>query len=377
MISNKRLRAISMLSVAILVAACSDQPMDWDFRNGLNTRDAALNATQARPQADAQGIISYPGYQVVIARQGETVAAIASRVGTTPAELARYNAIDANTPLRGGEVIALPNRVASAAPAAAPVSGGITTGAISVTELASGAIDRSQAAAPAPAAPVAAAPQPAQHRVARGETAYSIARSYNVSPKALAEWNGLDANLSLREGQMLMIPVATAAAPAQPSAPGAGSSAPVPPSAADPLPQEATIPASAAQPGPASPAMGEQRTSSARFAMPASGSIIRGYQKGKNEGIDIGATAGSSVVAAADGTVAAITRDTDQVPILVLRHADNTLTVYAGIDGLTVAKGASVSRGQKVAVVRQAASPFLHFEVRKGFESVDPMPYLQ
>ena len=111
--------------------------------------------------------------------------------------------------------------------------------------------------------------------------------------------------------------------------------------------------------------------------MPAQGKIIRGYQKKKNDGIDIGASAGAVVAAAGDGTVAAITKDTQQVPILVIRHAGNLLTVYANIDGITVKKGDKVTRGQKLATVRASDPAFLHFEVRQGFESVDPMPYLQ
>ncbi|MEL6517525.1 MAG: M23 family metallopeptidase, partial [Pseudomonadota bacterium] len=76
------------------------------------------------------------------------------------------------------------------------------------------------------------------------------------------------------------------------------------------------------------------------------------------------------------GTVAAITRDTDQVPIIVLRHADNLLTVYAGVDGIAVEKGDSVGRGDTIAAVRDGSPSFLHFEVREGFDSVDPMPFL-
>ncbi|MGL6210384.1 MAG: peptidoglycan DD-metalloendopeptidase family protein, partial [Paracoccaceae bacterium] len=57
--------------------------------------------------------------------------------------------------------------------------------------------------------------------------------------------------------------------------------------------------------------------------------------------------------------------------------ADNLLTVYAGVDGVSVAKGASVKRGQQIAAVRTGDPAFLHFEVRKGVESADPMPYLQ
>ncbi|MEO0966719.1 MAG: M23 family metallopeptidase, partial [Planctomycetota bacterium] len=104
--------------------------------------------------------------------------------------------------------------------------------------------------------------------------------------------------------------------------------------------------------------------------------IIRPYTKGSNEGIGISANAGSEVVAADDGTVAAITRDTDQVPILVIRHANNLLTVYAGVDEIAVEKGDAVRRGEQIAVVRSASPPFLHFEVREGFDSVDPGPYL-
>lgn len=81
-------------------------------------------------------------------------------------------------------------------------------------------------------------------------------------------------------------------------------------------------------------------------------------------------------MAAAAGTVAAITRDTNQVPIIVLRHADNLLTVYAGVDDLTVAKGDTVKRGETIAKIRAGSSSFLHFEVRKGLDSVDPMPFL-
>jgi len=51
--------------------------------------------------------------------------------------------------------------------------------------------------------------------------------------------------------------------------------------------------------------------------------------------------------------------------------------VYAGVDGLKVAKGDRVKRGQTIAVVRAATPAFVHFEVRKGVDSVDPMPYLQ
>lgn len=399
-VTAPRLRlALLGTSLLALVACTEAGSFDEDFRrfgkgNVLNTSDAALDATQDRPSADNRGIITYSNYQVAVARQGDTVESIAARTGIPAQELASYNAIAPGTPLRKGEVVALPRRVA-AAPAIGsipqgPVGSGISAsgGQIDVTSLASGAIDRAAGAQPMgqPAAPVSAAPaagEPVRHKVLRGETAYTIARLYNVNVRSLADWNGLGSDLAVREGQILMIPVpsgnvATAAAqPAVINAPGTQSATPVPPSAATPLPAEKTKPAAQKESTPKVDVGKTTAASAARLAYPVQGKIIREYKKGKNEGLDIAASAGAPVKAAAEGTVAAITKDTGQIPILVLRHANGLLTVYANVDGIAVEKGAKVSRGQTIAKVRAGDPAFLHFEVRQGLNSVDPVPYLQ
>ena len=381
-----------VLTVSVgAMAGCSTSEFDWDLRGPGrgDTSQAALQATRNRPAPDARGVLSYPGYQVALARRGDTVGSVAGRLGIDPGTLARANALRENDPLREGEILALPTRVGAPAGAGtgsligAPVTTApVTGGQIDVTTLAGAAIDRA-APTTAPARAPAAGPEPVRHRVQRGETAITVARAYNVSARALADWNGLGPDMALREGQTLLIPTAAggpAPAPAPVTVPGEGSPTPLPPSAAKPLPEEAPVVASKPAPGtPVSPDLGADRTavSAAKFAMPVQGKIIRSFSKGRNDGIDIAAAPGTGVRAAADGTVAAITKDTNQVPILVIRHADNTLTVYAGIDGVTVAKGAKVSRGQSIAVIRRADPAFLHFEVRKGVDAVDPMGYLQ
>lgn len=399
-VTAPRLRlALLGTSLLALVACTEAGSFDEDFRrfgkgNVLNTSDAALDATQDRPSADDRGIITYSNYQVAVARQGDTVESIAARTGIPAQELASYNAIAPGTPLRKGEVVALPRRVA-AAPAIGsipqgPAGSGISAsgGQIDVTSLASGAIDRAAGTQPMgqPAAPVSAAPatgEPVRHKVLRGETAYTIARLYNVNVRSLADWNGLGSDLAVREGQILMIPVpsgnvATAAAqPAVINVPGTQSATPVPPSAATPLPAEKTKPAAQKESTPKVNVGKTTAASAARLAYPVQGKIIREYKKGKNEGLDIAASAGAPVKAAAEGTVAAITKDTGQIPILVLRHANGLLTVYANVDGIAVEKGAKVSRGQTIAKVRAGDPAFLHFEVRQGLNSVDPVPYLQ
>ncbi len=409
----RTLRAVGLSTALAALTACSGgQPgmlgdLDWDLRRGASTFDtteAARQATAARPMPDANGVISYPGYQVAVARRGDTVGSVAARIGLNPAELASYNAIQPNAPLRDGEVLALPRRVAAAgsgAAAGAVIGGGTVAaaplpsaggGAVSVTSIATTALDRVDSSSTA-ARPVAAAPNdsalgamaPTRHQVKRGETAFSIARMYNVSARALADWNGLGADLEVREGQYLMIPTPSGAPPAKPvevvTAPGAGSPTPEPPSAAKPLPDEKTPPAAQAaqQNRPASPDLGQNRTSAsaAQFAMPTAGNIIRGYAPPKNEGIDIAAPAGTPVKAAAAGTVAAITQDTAQTPIIVIRHEGGLLTVYAGVAGITVKKGDTVTKGQTIANVRSGNPSFLHFEVRRGAASTDPMPFLR
>jgi LysM repeat protein len=386
-----RTARMGLVSVSLLaLASCTDggglNDLDFDLRGlagGFTTSDAAREArTAAKPQPDARGVISYPTYDVAVARDGETVGQMATRLGFGANELGRYNGLPPETPLRGGEIIALPARVgAGAAPTPGPAT---AAGTIDVTTLAGNALDRVGTTAPTTAAtgPAPAAgpggQEPVRHQVARGETAYSIARRYDVPVRALAEWNSLDSALSVREGQYLLIPVVigerSAALATAPEAPGTGSATPLPPSAAAPLPTETAAPTT----GPASPALAETRTaaSGARMALPVDGKVVRPFQKGKTDGIDISAPAGSAVKAAAAGTVAAITRDTDQVPILVIRHTGNLLSVYAGIDDIKVAKGDSVSRGQEIARVRAADPAFLHFQVREGTLSVDPMSYL-
>ena len=81
-------------------------------------------------------------------------------------------------------------------------------------------------------------------------------------------------------------------------------------------------------------------------------------------------------MAAEKGLVAAITSDTQEVPIIVLKHEGNLLTVYAGIGDIAVKEKDEVSRSQVIGKIQPGNPSFLHFEVRRGFESIDPMEFL-
>lgn len=390
-------------ALVLVLAGCNGQgrDFDWDLRSRetMNTSDAARNATAPRPNADNRGVISYPGYQVALAQQGDTVASVARRLGINENELARVNAIQPNIALQGGEVLVLPRRVAETL--GGPVLPSTATGPVDVSAIATTALDRVNtgpttgavigstppATTPSRAPAAQTGKEPVRHRVVSGESAFTVARRYNVTPSALAEWNGLGPDMTLREGQTLLIPPTDESRPAAPArraetltsttVPGQGSPTPQPPSADKPLPKENPTRVGTGNPSnaPASPSLPTSTTS--RLAMPVDGSVFKAYQKGRYDGIGISATGGSPVRAAADGTVVTVTRDTSQVSIVMIRHANNLSTVYANLDGISVEKGATVKRGQQIGTVRASNPPFLHFEARRGAESVDPMTLMQ
>ncbi|WP_407492691.1 peptidoglycan DD-metalloendopeptidase family protein [Pseudooceanicola sp. MF1-13] len=397
--SNTSALRVLLGSVALIALAACENP-DFDLRGGLggfSTTAAAQTATLDRPRPDDRGIISYPNYQVVVSRRGDTVRDVATRIGVDPQGLASYNGLRADDRLRNGEILALPTRVAEPSPATGATGTGpiLPADQVDIASLAGNAIDRAgdqrvEVATLPPAQDQLTGPEPVRHQVKRGETAYTISRLYDVSVRSLADWNSLDSNYTIREGQYLLIPVAAQPSPVrdipdETEPPGTGTPTPVPPSAARPLPQEDTAPIAEATPEPtrseptAAPDLSQQQSapsSSAAMDYPVKGRIIREYSRGKSDGIDIAADPGTSVRAADAGTVAAITSDADNVRVIVVRHQGKLLTIYSNVDNIAVSEGQTVSRGQKLAEIRSGASPYVHFEVRKGLEATDPMDYL-
>ena len=99
-----------------------------------------------------------------------------------------------------------------------------------------------------------------------------------------------------------------------------------------------------------------------------------------NDGINISATRGASVVAADNGVVAYAGNELRGFGnLLLIRHADGWMTAYAHLDDMLVERGAKVTRGQKIGTVGSTgnvSSPQLHFEVRRGNRAIDPRDHL-
>lgn len=229
------------------------------------------------------------------------------------------------------------------------------------------------------------------HSVAKGETLGSIAQAYQVPLSNVLEVNDLDTPDRLAIGEVIFIPTqplgarplpirikrespppnkVAKSAPDSPKETGAG---PTTNKTHDGKP-----PAEAKSAEPADTALG-----ATRFRWPVDGVLtsrfgVRGGRK--HDGIDISAKEGTEIVAAAAGTVLySGDEQRGYGRLLILRHADGWLTIYAHNQVNLVSEGARVEAGQPIAKVGRtgrADGPHLHFEVRQGEHPRNPTLFL-
>jgi murein DD-endopeptidase MepM/ murein hydrolase activator NlpD len=121
--------------------------------------------------------------------------------------------------------------------------------------------------------------------------------------------------------------------------------------------------------------------------MPVKGKIISKYnpnnEKQKNQGIDFQVSPGSPVFAAASGNVALITDNTKNFgKIVLIRHKNNLISIYGRVAKVFVKKNEVVTKGQKIGSMAEKENggknqTILHFELRKGTQSVNPENYFE
>ena len=371
-----------LLTILWALSACENSSLsnfDFDFRgNSFDTSDAALQATQSRPKANELGIISYPTYQIAVARRDDTIESMAERLGQNPGELARYNGLAEGERLRNGEVLALPrtgSRGGQYLESSDEIEETTLSKDINVLELADNALKVAGGSAnnqlDRTSSDAKNLMDPIKHNVVRGETVFTISRLYNISVRSLADWNGLDSDYTLREGQILIIPLVDKKATKNTQKEIDESAVPAPPSSKKPQPRNVNT-----QEFSKSTDTKISVPENGKMAYPLEGLVIREYSKNINDGIDFTARAGTKVVAADTGLVATVTEDINQIAIVVLKHPGNILTVYANLTNINVTTNQNVNRGDILGEIPDGDPPYLHFEIREGFESVDPLEYL-
>ncbi|CAM3415484.1 Peptidase [Bordetella sputigena] len=250
--------------------------------------------------------------------------------------------------------------------------------------------------APTPATPAATG---ATYVVKPGDTLYGISRANGVDVESLKRWNNIADSNHLAVGQVLKLSAPSGGA-AGPAAAGGAKPAPTPVKPADnrieptPLPPPGEQPA---QPAPAqqppanttpatpTPAPAETpkpaRASDAgliNWGWPAQGQVIATFNN-STKGVDIAGNPGDPVVAAADGKVMYSGNGVRGLGnLIIVQHTNGFITAYAHNRALLAKSGQEVKKGAKIAEIGQtdAASPRLHFEIRRQGTPVDPLQYL-
>ena len=245
----------------------------------------------------------------------------------------------------------------------------------------------------------AAAASPAEispdlYTVKRGDTLYSIALEQGADYRELAQWNGLDDPTRLRVGQQLRLrPLAATAEPARPAV-QVGSARilgrvesrpleslpPLPPRApAKPEIARMQVPKPEPVKADAPVAKSDVPAGLAPFIWPAKGKVLAEFAQPRRKGIDIDGKPGDPIVAAAPGRVTYIGSGIPGMgKLVVLKHDNGFITVYAHNRNILVKEQQAVARGQRIAELGSTDSerPKLHFQIRKGAAAVDPLLYL-
>ncbi|MGI5985193.1 MAG: murein hydrolase activator EnvC family protein [Oscillospiraceae bacterium] len=95
-------------------------------------------------------------------------------------------------------------------------------------------------------------------------------------------------------------------------------------------------------------------------------------------GTDIGANSGTPILAADSGTVAVATYGGGYGNYVVISHGSGISTLYAHMSSMAVSAGSTVSKGDVIGYVGStglSTGAHLHFEVRVGGQTTDPMGY--
>jgi murein DD-endopeptidase MepM/ murein hydrolase activator NlpD len=100
----------------------------------------------------------------------------------------------------------------------------------------------------------------------------------------------------------------------------------------------------------------------------------------ESNGIDISAKKGTMVHAVAPGKVEFSDWWQSYGKMVIVSHSQGYYTLYAHLSRVLINVGKDIKEGDVIGEVGDTGSltgPYLHFEVRKGREAVNPLKYLQ
>ncbi len=199
------------------------------------------------------------------------------------------------------------------------------------------------------------------HVVQRHQTLYRICKTYKVDIHEVASINGITDHSKIQTGQRIFIPGARRV-----------------------LKVEIVIDDVAAEQVPSGRERPRTVYEKMDFIWPVQGKLGDGFEddeRKRHQGIDIRASQGTPIKASGAGIVIYSGNTIKGYGnMVILRHSEEYVTVYAHNQVNLVEEGAQIEKGQVIGKVGQtgrASGPHLHFEIRRNNKPVDPMLYLK
>ena len=237
------------------------------------------------------------------------------------------------------------------------------------------------------------------YEIQPGDTISGIGRRFQTPVQTLIDLNDLGPRAAISPGQRILLPsgavdiggdpYATGPSPVGVSVPDEVAPPPPPPPPPPPSPSQGVAappsPRAPAEPAPPAPPPAATTVS---LDWPVRGDILRRFGPvglgERNNGINIGAPAGTEVRAAAAGRVGYVGDDlAGQGLTVLIVHRDGWRTVYGHLGTATVRDGADIRAGQAIGTVGNTAGdgrPSMHFEAwrMRGDQpvAVDPLTVL-
>lgn len=211
-------------------------------------------------------------------------------------------------------------------------------------------------------------PKTIEHTIKQGENLSMIARQYGISRSDIIAWNNIENPDYIRAGDVVIIKLGEQEVVDI-------SEEPIePPSEVEEITETVVE-------EPALEVIAEREVAGITWRWPHEGKVITYFEVGDphKKGINIKGTRGDAIVSAADGQVVYVG---DIMPnlgnLIVIKHSDTYVSVYAHNDKLLVKENETVTMGQHIADMgdSDASQVMLHFEIRKEGISVDPLDYL-
>jgi murein DD-endopeptidase MepM/ murein hydrolase activator NlpD len=195
------------------------------------------------------------------------------------------------------------------------------------------------------------------HLVERHQTLYRICKTYGVDLNEVASINGIADKSKIQEGQRFFIPGV-----------------------------ERVLRVEIYIDDVVKESVEKERETSSKidFVWPVEGKCLSFFEeeeRKRHQGIDISSPSGTPIKAAGSGRVIYSGNSIRGYGnLIILRHSEEFVTVYAHNQVNLVEEGMRVEKGKIIAKVGQtgrASGPHLHFEIRRNNQAIDPFLVLK